>query len=226
MKNIPYSQLVGALMYLAIATRSDIAYVVGVLTRFSSNSGSAYWTALKHLCCYLQGTKDYKLCYEPDSQSSSAFVTYADADFGGCVDTRRSTSGMVVKMGTGAISWASKLQSVVTLSTTEAEYISATSAGQEIIWLRNLFSELGLEVKSASTLHLDNQSAISVSNNPEHHGRMKHLDLRCYWLRHTVASGVLAVHHVGTADMVADCLTKPFGARKMELARAQLGLHL
>ena len=131
----------------------------------------------------MRGTKDAKLCYQPDPECSEAFVTYADADYGGDSDSRRSTSGLVVKMGTGAISWASKLQQVVTLSTTEAEYISATSAGQEILWLRNLFSELGYKVKNASTLHLDNQSAIAVTRNPEHHGQMKHLDLRHYWLR-------------------------------------------
>ena len=83
-------------------------------------------------------------------------------------------------MGSGAISWASKLQPTVTLSTTEAEYISATAAGQEILWLHNLFSEIGYPVKEASTLFLDNQSALAVTKNPEHHGRMKHLDLRYY----------------------------------------------
>ena len=137
-------------MYLAVATRPDIAHAVGVLARFSSNPGPAHWTALKHLCCYLQGTKNAKLCYAPDPEQKELFTTYADADFGGDPDSRRSTSGMVVKMGTGAISWGSKLQAVVTLSTTEAEYISACAAGQEILWLRNLFSELGFEVKGSS----------------------------------------------------------------------------
>ena len=88
MKNIPYSQLISALMYLAIATRSDIAYAVGVLACFSSNPGSAHWIAFKHLCRYLQETKDYKLCYKPDPQSSSAFIIYANADFGGETDSR------------------------------------------------------------------------------------------------------------------------------------------
>ena len=90
---------------------------------------------------------------------------------------------------------ASRLQPVVTLSTTEAEYISATAAAQEILWLRNLFKEIGYEVEGASSLYLDNQSAIAVSRNPEHHGRMKHLDLRHYWLRDTVKSGVVDVKY-------------------------------
>ena len=166
MSRVPYSQLVGALMDLAIATRPDIAHLVGALARFSSNPGLAHWKALKHLCRYLHGTKGAKLCYQPDSSVSEAFVTFADADYAGDVDSRRSTSGMVVKMGSGAISWASKLQLVVTLSTTEAEYISATAAAQEILWLRNLFSEIGYEVEGASTLYLDNQSAIACLQEP------------------------------------------------------------
>ena len=165
MSQVPYSQLVGALMYLAIATRPDIAHSVGVLARFSSNPGMAHWKAAKHLCRYLQGTKDFKLCYQPDFSVSEPFVTFADADYAGEIDSRRSTSGMVVKMGSGAISWASKLQPVVTLSTTEAEYISATAAAQEILWLRNLFKKIGYEVEGASSLYLDNQSAIAVSRN-------------------------------------------------------------
>ena len=225
MQNIPYSQLVGALMYLAVATRPDIAHSVGVLARFSSNPGFAHWTALKHLCRYLQGTKDYKLCYEPDPKSSEVFLTYADADYGGDPDSRRSTSGLVVKMGSGAISWASKLQPVVTLSTTEAEYISATSAGQEILWLRNLFSEIGYKIKGASTLHLDNQSAIAVTRNPEHHGRMKHLDLRHYWLRDVVKDGLVAVKYIPTKSMPADIMTKPLPKATVEDMRRMLGLR-
>ena len=153
---------------------------MGALARFNSNPGPAHWTALKHLCRYVQGTKDVKLCYQPDPAQQEMFTAYADADFGGDVDSRRSTSGMVVKMGTGAVSWSSRLQPIVTLSTTEAEYISATSAGQEILWLRNLFAELGYAVEGASSLHMDNQSALAVTRNPEHHGRMKHLNL-CFY---------------------------------------------
>ena len=226
MRTVPYSQLVGALMYLAVATRPDIAHSVGVLARFSANPGPAHWTALKHLCRYLQGTKDYKLTYEPDPQQGETFSTFADADYGGDVDSRRSTSGMVVKMGSGAISWASKLQPVVTLSTTEAEYLSAVSAGQEILWLRSLFSEMGFEIKGASTLHLDNQSAIAVTRNPEHHGRMKHLDVRYLWLRDYVKAGHISVGYIPTASMPADIMTKALPKASVEAMRRMLGLRM
>ena len=99
-------------------------------------------------------------------------------------------------------------QSILSLSTTEAEYISAVAAAQEIIWLRNLFKEIGYEIKGASTLYLDNQSAIAVSRNPEHHGRMKHLDLRFYWLRDVCKAGLIDVKYLPTRQMSADILTK------------------
>jgi hypothetical protein len=101
MRLVPYAQAVGALMYLAIATRPDIAYSVGVLSRFSSNPGLAHWAAVKHLFRYLQGTLDYKITYSPDPSSTSLFTTYTDADHMGCKDTGRSTGSYVVKIGTG-----------------------------------------------------------------------------------------------------------------------------
>ena len=101
-------------------------------------------------------------------------------------------------MGTGVISWMSRLQPFVTLSTTEAEYVAAISAGQEIMWLRHLFTELGFCFDSPSTLWIDNQSALSVAKNPDHHGRVKHLDLRFYWLRDEVERGIIQVEHIST----------------------------
>ncbi|THH07313.1 hypothetical protein EW145_g3454 [Phellinidium pouzarii] len=225
MKTVPYRQLVGALMYLAVATRPDISYAVGVLARFSSNPGPSHWKAAKHLCRYLQGTKDMKLTYTPDPHAPELFTTFSDADHGGDEDNRRSTSGMVVKMGTGAISWASRLQTIVTLSTTEAEYISAVQSGQEIIWLRNLLSEFGYEFTGPSTLYVDNQSALAVARNPEHHGRMKHLDLRHYWLRDVVEAGDIDIKYLPTKSMPADIMTKALGRLKVVEMCGMLGLY-
>ena len=178
MKSVPYINAVGSLMYLAVATRPDISYTVGVLARFNSNPSLAHWGAVKHLFRYLKGTLDLTLTYCPSNlDTSELFTTYSDADHAGDKSSHRSTGAYVVKMGTGAISWSSKLQSGVALSTTEAEYLAATAAGKEILWLRNLFTELGYESKGASTLFIDNQSAVTVAKDPEHHGRLKHIDL-------------------------------------------------
>ena len=226
MQSVRYREAVGSLMYLAIATRPDIAYAVGVLSRFSSNPGPEHWTAVTRVFRYLKGTKDYKLTYAPDPKSKSLFTTYCDADYGGDPDNMRSTSGYVVKMGTGAISWKSKLQTICALSTTEAEYISAVTAAQEMLWLSNLFKELGYPVTSAMPLFIDNKSAIAVAQNPEHHGRMKHLDLRYYWLRDTVEAGIIKVAYVNTLEQPADVLTKNLGTNKMPIGCSLLGLQV
>src|SRR5262249_6513586 len=159
---------VGSLMYLATSTRPDIAYSVGVLCRFNSNPGPTHWKAVSHLFRYLKATTNYKLVYGP-GESAEHFTTFSDADHGGNPDNGKSTGGYVVKIGTGAVSWSSKLQSMVALSTTEAEYIAAVEAGKEIAWMRNFLGELGFKISTPSTLHMDNQSAINVAQNPEHH---------------------------------------------------------
>ena len=112
------------------------------------------------------------------------------------------------------------------LSSTEAEYIAAVEAGKEIMWMRNILSEFGHISASPSTMFLDNQSALSVSRNPEHHGRMKHLDLKTFWLRHAVASGVINVFHCPTNDMPADLLTKALSREKVVKFRAMMGLEV
>jgi hypothetical protein len=220
----PYMTCMGELLYLAIATRPDIARTVSTLCRYNVNPGYQHMLAVKHLWRYLRTTIDVKLTYRPDPNSPDLFTAFCDADHGGCADTGRSTSGWLVKMGTGAISWMSKLQSIVALSTTEAEYVAACSAGQEILWLRHLFKEFGFTLSSPSMLHIDNRSALSVAKNPEHHGRMKHLDLRFYWLRDCVNDGHIAVEYLPTNQMPADILTKSLAHFKVVASRAMLGL--
>ena len=116
---------VGSLQYLAMMTRPDIAHSVAYLARFNANPGPAHWNALKHLFRYLKGTSDHKLMYRGDLAGSEPFITYTDASHGDCVDTGRSTAGFVTMMAGGAIGWYSKLQTIVALSTTEAEYMAA-----------------------------------------------------------------------------------------------------
>lgn len=226
MKDIPYAQLVGALMYLAIATRPDIAYAVGVLARYSSCPGEAHWRAAKHLLRYLQKTKDAKLSYAPapDEPASELFTSYTDASYADDEDERKSTSGMVIKIGTGAVSWSSRLQTINVISTTEAEYVAAVSAGQEMIWIRHLLSELGFKVEGPSTLYCDNQAAIQVANDPQHHGRMKHLDLRFYWLRDVVEQGLIKPVYKETKLQTADIMTKALHRVLLQSHYRALGL--
>jgi hypothetical protein len=226
MKDIPYVSAVGALLYLATATHPDIAHTVSVLCRFNNNPGMQHWAAVKHLMWYLKGTVNLKLTYAPSpSRSDEPFVTYTDADHGGDPETTRSTSGYLLCIGTGAVSWSSKLQTLVALSTTEAEFIAAVEAGKEMFWMRNLLQELGFPVSAPSVFRIDNQSALSVVKNPEHHGRMKHLDMRFFWLRDAVVvQQKLTPVFVSTEDQAADALTKALPAPKFKKCRDLMGL--
>ena len=131
----------------------------------------------------------------------------------------------MVKIGTGAVSWSFKLQTLVALSTTEAEHISAVEAGKEILWMREFMGELGYNVSGPSVLWMDNQSAIAVSKNPEHHGKMKHLSLRLFWLRDAVQNSLIAPKFVGTQNMAADIFTKALDRFKVQRCIGMLGLE-
>jgi hypothetical protein len=181
MKDIPYISAVGSVMYLAMMTRPDIAEPASVLARFNSNPGMTHWKAVKHLLRYLAGTLNMELELGPDPDCDELIRAYADADHGGNKDNGKSTTGYIIKVGSGAVSWSSKLQPIVALSTTEVEYVAACAAGKEIRWMQKLLGEMGYMVPKPTKLFMDNQSAISVAKNPEHHGRMKHLDLCFYW---------------------------------------------
>ncbi|GLB39311.1 putative reverse transcriptase (RNA-dependent DNA polymerase) [Lyophyllum shimeji] len=208
MENIPYMNAVGSLLYLATITRPDIAYAASVLARFNANPGMAHWKAVKHVFRYLKGTIGLKLMYGPNPEQDDLFVTFSDADLGGNPDNGRSTTGYMTRIGLGVVDWMSKLQPVVTLSTTESELVAGVTAGRGMAWIRNLVDEIGYAAPTPSKLFTDNMSAMQVSKNPEHHGRMKHLDLCWYWLREQVGKKKIAPLHLPTEEMPADLLTK------------------
>ncbi|EEB89105.1 hypothetical protein MPER_12841, partial [Moniliophthora perniciosa FA553] len=226
MSEIPYISAVGSLLYLATMTRPDIAYTASVLARFNSNPGMDHWKAVKHVLRYLKGTMDIKLEYGPDPTTNDLFVTYCDSDLGGNRDNGKSTTGYILKLGSGAVSWSSKLQPMVTLSSTEAEYIAAVAAGKEIKAMRNLLEELGYQSQQPAKLLIDNQSTIKVAKNPEHHGRMKHLDRHYFWLRDKVVERVITPEYLPTDANIADLLTKALGRPKVVEFRKGMGLVL
>lgn len=225
MLDIPYQAAVGALNYLAVASRPDISYAVHRLARFNNYPGKRMWLAVKHLFRYLQGTKDLKLTYAPDPFATSIFTTFADSDFAGDRDSGRSTNGYLVKIGTGAVSWSSKLQGPIAKSSTEAEFYGASYAGTEIKWMRNLLGEIGYNFDKPSPLHLDNQSTIQVLNDAVHHSRMKHIPVQEFWIRNEVANEKnIEVHYLPTELMPADILTKPLPQIFVKRHHATMGL--
>jgi len=198
MANVPYASLIGALMYAAIGTRPDIAFAVGALSRFLSNPGRRHWAEAKHVLSYLKGTSNYAICYSTNGSAirnvfgylrgigmrptEDSFEGFSNSDWAGCVDTRRSTSGFVWIMGGGAICWRSKLQTIVTLSSTEAEYVGTTPAVQEVIWLRDLLRELGIIDDSPSLLNMDNRGVIALTRGAGDSNRTKHIDIRYHFI--------------------------------------------
>jgi hypothetical protein len=224
MKDKPYMRAVGKLIWLALATRPDLAYTVSQLARFNANPGPKHWEAIKRVFRYIKGTLDHSLVYDSSSHPCN-FVTYSDADHAGCPDTAKSTGGYVVLMGGGAVSWSSKLQTRVARSSTESEYMAAESASREMAFFKHVFSDFGFTISLPRPLAMDNQSAIAAARNPEHQGRMKHMNPIYHALRESVELEEVSPYYVSTSQMVADILTKPLDRAKVVAGCTMLGLH-
>ena len=202
----PYRELVGALMYVATCTRPDIAHAVGEVAKFCEKYGKSHWAAAKRILKYLKTTQDLHIKFSGNSKGE--LIGFADANWAGDVDTRRSTTGYVFFLNSGVISWNSKRQPTVATSSTEAEYMSLYSATQEAIWLRLLLKDLEYTDNAATTIFQDNQGCISLAKNPVYHARTKHLDIKFHFLREKVMDEVIVLEYKPTEEMVADGFTK------------------
>ncbi|WJZ95088.1 hypothetical protein VitviT2T_013882 [Vitis vinifera] len=142
MRRVPYASVVGSLMYAMVCTRPDITYAVGVISRFLSNPGRLHWEAVKWIMRYLRGTSKLKLTF---GSGKPVLVGYTDSDMAGDVDNRRSTSGDLMTFSGGAVSWQSRLQKCVALSTTKVEYIAAAETCKELLWMKRFIHEVGFK---------------------------------------------------------------------------------
>ena len=220
-----YQALIGSLTYAAMSTRPDITEALNVVSQFASNPNETHWKAAKRILRYLKGTLDYGICFCGSSNKDVKLSGFVDADWAGDVETRKSQSGYVFYLCGGPVSWVSRKQTVVALSTTEAEYVAAAFAAQELIWLRKLLQELGFQQKMATVLFEDSTSAIEVSRNPKFHGRMKHIDIRHHFLRDAVEAGTLILQYCQTDNQLADIMTKALPRDKFETFRKLLGVQ-
>ncbi|XP_019435951.1 PREDICTED: uncharacterized protein LOC109342419, partial [Lupinus angustifolius] len=178
MSSVPYASAVGSLMYAMICTRPDIAQAVSVVSRYMASPGKVHWKAVKWIMRYLKGTMDIGLLYGKVKGVGSKVIGYVDSDYAGDLDKRRSLTGYVFTLCGCTVSWKATLQSIVALSTTEAEYIAVTEAVKEAIWEKGLIEELGIQLEE-TTIYCDSQSAIHLTKNPMYHERTKHIDLFC-----------------------------------------------
>ena len=215
-----YAEVVGSLLYLSVCTRPDIAQAVGAQARHVSKPTMRHWLALKGVLRYLAGTQDYGLVF---TGSKSSLEVYCDADYAGDPDTRRSTTGYVFIMYGGVVSWSSRLQPSVALSTAEAEYMAAATATKEALWLRILLKDQECQDETVN-IKCDNQGAIQLGKNPIASQRSKHIDVRYHFVREHVQSGDVIFKYCATQEMVADILTKPLPRAKFVFCREKMGV--
>lgn len=216
-----FKSLVGCLRYLT-CTRPDILFSVGIISRFMEVPTTNHMKVAKRILRYLKGTIDFGLFYS--SSKGFQLVGYCDSDFAGDIDDRKSTTGFVFFMGSNAISWSSKKQAIVTLSSCEAEYVTITACACHAIWLRRMLKEIGLSESEATTIFVDNKSAQALARNPVFHDRSKHIDTRYHFIRENIMEKEIKLEYVKSADQVADNITKPLGVDVFSKMRSMLGV--
>ena len=216
-----YRQIISSLIYLTL-TRPDIAFAVGVVSRFMQTPKKSHLEAVRRILRYIKGTLDLGLFYK--SQITCKLEGYCDADYAGDYDTRRSTTGYAFSLGSGVVTWCSKRQPTVSLSTTEAEYRATTMAAQEITWLVQLLENLHQTVDYPVPLYYDNQSAICLVENLVFHARTKHVEVQYLFIHEKALTGEIKVIQVKTGEQLADIFTKGLNSEKLEEFRKELDM--
>jgi hypothetical protein len=200
-----YRSIIGSLLYLT-ASRPDIMFSVCMCARFQTAPKECHLTAVKRIMRYLKCTPNIGLWYPKGAQFE--LVGYSDSDYAGCKIDRKSTSGGCQLLGCSLVSWSSKKQNSMALSTAEAEYISVGSCCAQLLWMKQTLLDYGIDFKYILLL-CDNESAIKIANNPVQHSRTKHIDIRHHFLRDHVSKGDIKIDGIGTNDQLADIFTKP-----------------
>jgi hypothetical protein len=216
-----YKSLVGSLLYLT-ATRPDIMYATSLVSRFMESPKDSHWKMAKQILRYVAGTLNFGLWHtKPDSNQLSS---YTDSDFAGSLDDRKSTSGHVFQLGTNLISWASKKQLIVSISSAEAEYVAATSASCQAVWLRRILKDMAHTENDPTPIFCDNTSSIALSKNHVFHKKRKHIYTRFHFIRELVNNGDILLQFCGSRDQLVDIFTKPLGKSVFDFQRKHLGI--
>lgn len=205
--NHPYCSLIGALLWLSNGTRPDITFAVNRLSSFMSSPTDEHWRAAVRVLVYARDTADYSITL---GGNDLTVMGHSDSDWAEQREDRRSTTGFIFYLGQSPVSWKSRRQPTIALSSTEAEYMALTDAAREAIWWRSLMHELEvIELKEPTVLHYDNKGAGDLARNPCHHSRSKHIDINHHFIRECVKNLTIFLHQVKTTFMLADILTKP-----------------
>jgi Reverse transcriptase (RNA-dependent DNA polymerase) len=220
MAKVPYCEAIGSLMYATVATHPNITFAVSTLSQFLKNPGQTHWEAVKRVFCYLSSTKTHALTYRNKHHD---LIGFTDAD-GASQEHCHAISGFAFLIDSRAVSWASKKQELVALSTTEAEYIAATHAARECIWLCRLTRPLSPPFPT-TVLYCDNQAALCLATDNNYHTCTKHIDIRYHFICQTIARKYIAMEYCLTENQTADILTKALPKYKTVIHVQNLGIR-
>ena len=222
-----YQQAVGSIMYAAIGTRPDLAFAIQTLSQFNHDPSTEHWAAIKRVLWYLNGTLDLGITYDGASTNNPISVEgYSDSDWASNHINCCSISGYTFLMCGSTISWSSKKQLTVALSSMEGEYMAITHAWKQLKWHRDFWNTLGFPQITPSIIRIDNRAAILLANNPEHHNWSKHIDMHYHRIWDEITAGTVDLIWCPTDKEVADIFTKPLPPVKFIKFRAELGMHM
>ena len=220
-----FARLLGELQFLANCTRPDIAFTVNRLASYTANPSLQHFTAVKRILRYLAGTQDHGITYLKSyiNIDNNNFYGFADAAFANH-DDLKSTTGYVFLASGGAITWKSKKQTTIALSSTEAEYVALSEAAREACWLRNLYDEIGYPQESPIIIKGDNDGSIAMARNQQFHNRSKHIAIRWHWVRDLVEQQLINIETCRDPQQTADVLTKALPRPKHNQHTSEMGL--
>lgn len=217
MQDKPYRAVIGSIMWGQVCTRPDLAFAASLLARYQLRPGREHWECVEWVAGYILNTLDYAITFraprtQPPVQGAGLKpYAYVDSDHAGCRDTYRSTSGYVFFMAGAPVSWCSKRQATVALSTTESEYIGLSRATQQAVWLSSFLSEIDLAQEGPLNLLGDNFGSVCLTENSKRHALVKHIEMRHHYVREKVVSGEVSIQRIRSGENVADIFTKALG---------------
>jgi hypothetical protein len=217
-----YQSVIGSLLYIMLGTRPDIAFAVIKMSQFCANPTAEHLQKALYIVRYLKGTKDLSITY--DGYSKSSFTAFSDTDWAGNLESRRSTTGFIVFLADGPISWVSKRQKTIALSSTEAEYMALTETCRQITWQRSLLQEMSYQLPPFP-LYGDNQGSLFLASNPAQEHRTKHVDVHHHYVCECVEREKVQLFFVPTQEQLADIFTKNLTWQWFEDVRKNIHLH-
>jgi len=215
-----FRQLIGSLLYLT-ASRLEIMFSVCLCARFQAKPKESHYVAAKRILKYLKGTTEVGLWYP--SEVSLNLVGYFGSDFAGCKVDKKSTSGSCHLVGSSLISWHSKKQACIALSTAEEKYIAAGSCYAQTLWIKHQLSDFGLNLSKIPLL-CDNTSAINLTKNPVQHSKTKHIEIRHHFIRDHIINGDCEIQFVDSENQLADLFTEPLNKERFNFLKNELGI--